>query len=194
MKTSISGLLVVDLQPAYARPSAGSSISSHLMRNTLAHIASLDDETPVTVLYVCEELSGDTLLDVHEFWREHGADDELIERLNWVEKPFGFLRGWMDNGIDEDDICAVLQELRKRGSWDSRDLPEDTLEKLSSDGFALSSPLFRDEAVDNLLANARRAGGHWETCGGGQNECLQEVELVFQSGGVPFERLHHLTY
>ena len=194
MKTSISGLLVVDLQPAYARPSAGSTISSHLMRNTLAHISALAEDTPVTVLYVCEELSGDTLLDVHDFWLEHGADEALLQRLNWVEKPYGFLRGWMDNGIDEDDICAVLQELRKRSCWDSRDLDDDTLERLSPDGFALDSPLFRDDAVDKLLADALRTGGAWETCGGGQGECLQEVELVLQSGGVPFERLHHLTY
>jgi hypothetical protein len=197
MTTSFSGVLVVDLQPAYARPSAGSSISPHLMRHTLAHIAALPGDAPVTVLYVCEELSGDSLQDVHDFWMRHGADEALIDRIDWVEKPYGFLRGWMDNGVDEDDICAVLQELRRPGPLGFARLARVPAGRAGARRPCPGRPLLlRDEAVDALMGAMRRTSGTgtWATCGGGAGECLQEVELVLQSGGVPFERLHHLTY
>lgn len=193
MQTQTPGLLVIDLQPAYARADNGCNhITPRLMCRVIEHIRSLPPDTPIHVLFVNEELSADTLPDVQSFWREHGADEALLERLSWHEKPYAFLRGWMDNGIDEDDIVSTLQGMRRLAAWDSRDLSPETLEQLCESGSQLIDPLLRDHDVESLLPAL--AGRDWTTCGGGRDECLLEVELVLRSADIRFERLDHLTY
>lgn len=192
MNNQTTGLLVVDLQPAYAKSSNYSSISAGLMQQVLAHIETMPDEAPVLALHVNEDLSGDTLADVQDFWLERGADDSVIDRIRWSEKSYAFLRGWMDNGIADEDIVATVREMRRQGVWDSRAVCGEELQQLSRRGDQLIDPLFRDEDVERLLTSMR--GRHWNTCGGGRDECLLEVELVLRSADLRFERLNHLTY
>ena len=188
----VQNLLVVDLQPAYAGASQGSTISTGLMRAVLAQIEAMPSSAKVAALYVNEELSGDTLDTVQEFWLEHGASDALLARVLWVEKSYSFLRGWMDNGVAPAEIEAVVRSLRSQGKWDSRDLPQQQLEALAPAGAELCDAVFRDEGVESLLA--QMLGQPWQTCGGARDECLLEVEIALNSAGVLFERLYHLTY
>jgi hypothetical protein len=192
MNIENAGLLVVDLQPAYSRTDYGSSISAKLMDAVIAHIRELPQDCPVLVLHVNEELSGDTLEDVHEFWLRHGADIELIERCTWAEKSYAFARGWMDNGVNEEEIVQTMAALRRQGRHDSRDMRRDELAELSDRGAELFDPLFLDYDVEALLPRMR--GQPWKTCGGGRDECLAEVELVLRSAKIVFERLDALTY
>lgn len=193
MQSKNPGLLVIDLQPAYARADqACNHITPWLMSRVIEHIRLLPADAPVNAMFVNEELSGDTLPDIQAFWLEHGADDALIERMDWSEKSYAFLRGWMDNGIDEDDIAATLREMRRRSVWDSRDFAPEELAHICPSGSELCDPLLRDQDVETLLQRLR--GTNWSTCGGGRDECLKEVELVLRSADIRFERLDHLTY
>ena len=193
MNIATPGLLVVDLQPAYSRSTGQNShISRNLMQSVLRHIAGLPADAPLLALYVNEELSGDTFEDVQAFWAERGASDELLERIQWTDKSYAFLRGWMDNGIDQDELCSVLRVLRARNVWDSRNLTIEDIEVHSEKGAELCDPLFRDHDVEAMLP--KLTGRDWATCGGARDECLLEVELVLQSADTVFERLHYLTY
>ncbi len=185
------GVLVIDLQPAYALSST-SSISRYLMRDVLAFLQAQPEDVRIVVVYVNEELSGDTQEDVRGFWAEHGASNELLERCDWVEKSYAFARGWMDNGVSHDDIVEVLRRMRSLRLTDSRDFEAGQLEALSAEGSALLDPLFLEPDLEQLLPRLRERS--WQTCGGGRDECLREVELVLQSANVSYERLDTLTY
>jgi hypothetical protein len=189
--TNTAGVLIVDLQPAYARHGA---LSAHLMHEVIKHLEATPKALPLLALFVNEELSGDTEDCVKMFWQEHGASDELLQRIHWAEKPYAFLRGWMDQGVTAEEIVCVLQHMHGRGVWDSRDLSIEELEPLCSTGASRDSPLFRDRDVEAVAQRMTRHDGCWNTCGGGRDECLAETELVLQACGVEFERLSHLTY
>lgn len=186
--TSTEGLLLVDLQPAYlGRGSCG------LMQRVFDHIASLPADTPLIAMYVHEELSGDFLEDVQDFWRRQGASDELVERIQWVEKDYAFLRGWMDNGVDDETIITVLQKMQCLRKTDSRDLEEPLLEELAPHR-PQYDPLIMSEYVFDAVRDMRGTASHWYTCGGGLEACLKEVELVLEAEKLDYSQLSHLTY
>lgn len=182
------GLLLVDLQPAYlGRGRSG------LMQRVFEHIDTLPAETPLMAMYVHEELSHNFLEDVQDFWRDQGASEELIDRIQWVEKDYAFLRGWMDNGVDDDTIVSVLRTMQDLRKSDSRDLSDDLLEELAP-GRPRYDPLIASEYVYDAVRAMRQTASRWFTCGGGLNECLKEVELVLDAQRVNYSQLAHLTY
>ena len=186
--TSNEGLLLVDLQPAYlGRDGCG------LMKRVFEHINSLPPDTPLIAMYVHEELSSDFLEDVQAFWLRHGASDELIERICWVEKDYAFLRGWMDNGIDDETIVTVLQRMQHLRKTDSRDLAKELLDELAPSR-PKYDPLIMSEYVFDAVRDMRHTAARWYTCGGGLDACLKEVELVLEAEKLDYSQLSHLTY
>lgn len=192
MTVEHKGVLVVDLQPAFAKYHQAGYASSKLVRDTITMLKALDQSVPVVVLYVDEELSGDTLGSIQEFWEDHGADEELVSRIRWVEKTYAFLRGWMDNEIPDEEIHATLKALREKQEWDSRLLDEDHLARIAPSGSKLCSPLFREYPLEELFPALR--GSPLLTCGGGKDACLREVELVLESFDIEYSRIPELIY
>lgn len=180
------GLLVVDVQPAYA-----SAIPRPLLARLLDRIRRYAAAAaPVTLFYNGPDVGGDELMDVHYFWLDAGMNDELLERVRWVEKDYGFFRGWMDAGIDDDEIVEALRlmQLRRAASSDAVDMRE--LEQVAPHGVRLVDslhwPWHLERAIQPLAA--------WATCGGGADECLREVELFLQAKGLRFRRQDDCTY
>lgn len=178
-------LLVVDIQPAYV------AAGTYLIREVLKEMRCVPDGEPILVVSVNEELSGDEPWSIRDFWEQHDMEPELFDRITFLEKPYAFLRGWMDNGVPEDEIVAVLKEMRSRRKTDSRDLPNEVIAELSERGAGLADPLILPDELEDERAYR---GPTWRICGGGYNECLREVELWLQSRDIQFERLEHLTY
>lgn len=179
-------LIVVDIQPGFQR-----AFTRHLVESVLEEMRSVPDDAPILVVSVNEELSGDASWDIRDFWEAQGMEPDLFDRVKFLEKPYAFFRGWMDNGVDEDEIVEVLKEMRRRGKCDSRDLPIEDIAELSSRGANLGDPLILPEELEDERAYRGHA---WRICGGGYHECLREVELWLTSRDIKFERLEHLTY
>lgn len=45
------------------------------------------DDRPIIVVSVNQELSGDDSSDIREFWESYGMEEELFERIAFIEKP-----------------------------------------------------------------------------------------------------------
>lgn len=179
-------LIVVDFQPAYQK-----AFTPRLVQAVLAEMRSVPEGEPILVVSVNEELSGDAPWDIRDFWEGHDMEPELFDRITFLEKPYAFFRGWMDNGVSEDEIIEVLKEMRRRGKTDSRNLPGSVIEELSPRGADLADALFLPGELENEPAYRQPT---WRICGGGYQECLREVELWLASRGIDFTRLEYLTY
>lgn len=179
-------LLIVDVQPAYK-----SAFRGGLVQDILEHIATVPDDTPVFIVSVCHELSGDTREDILGFWLDSGMDEAMFDRVTFIEKEYAFFRGWMDNGVPDEEIVATGKRLVELGIYDSRDLAESDLAMYApsaidlSDCMFLPTPLGLDSRYHNAL---------WHVCGGGDAECLKEVELWMDVVGIEHTRLDDLTY
>jgi hypothetical protein len=157
----------------------------------LDEMAKVPDGTPIIVVSVNEELSGDEPWGIRDFWENHGMEPELFDRITFLEKPYAFLRGWMDNGVPSDEIVATLKEMRKRGKNDSRCLPEDVIAELAPSAVDLSDAVFLPCEVEHERAYRLPS---WRICGGGYSECLRELEIWLESRDIDYDRLEHLTY
>lgn len=179
--------MVVDIQPCYVSY-MGNNILSATLEEILERLARYET---VWMLYNNEDLSGDLLCDIHDLWRDAGMSEEAIGQCHWVEKQYAFLRGWMDIGIDHDEIVVALKLLQRLKQMDSRDVPEDELARVSSAGSESCNPLFDSYELQQSGIGRLSAV---DICGGGRDECLLETEIWLTSRGVQFNRLDHLTY
>lgn len=179
-------LMVVDVQPGYA-----SAIMPWLPGAILKTMRQTEEGTPILVVSVNEELTGDTPASIEMFWRDQGMDDDLFSRVTFLEKDYAFFRGWMDNGVDDDEIVAAVQALRQHRVGDSRRLDSSVLEEIAPHGASLASPLYLPWELEQQRAYRQPA---WRLCGGGRDECLKEIELWLASMRIGFERLDHLVY
>lgn len=174
-----TALLVVDVQPAF---------NSHC-EFVASRVAQRINNTrkPTFIVWVGDDLSDDDENSVREYLRAHGARPGRLDRCVFVEKGYGFFRPWMDQAVDPEVIVSVGKEMiRARASSSAdldmvdvtacHDLPEDPIHL----------PYFES---DQLLQMS-----NFETCGGGNNECLAEIELWLEMNSKSFTRLDHLIY
>lgn len=177
-----TGLLVVDVQPAY------SDFCDHIARKVAQRIN--NTVKPVTIMWVGEDFTEDTEADVREYLRSHGARPGRLAEARFIEKDYGFFRGWMDNGVDTDHIVKVGADMLKRGRYSSEDIDLEMLFEGDVPDLpeldSLRSPSFDDRTLRSFTS--------FETCGGGARECLAEMELWLQMRGKPFTRLEALVY
>ncbi len=176
-----TGLLVVDVQPAY-HGSCG-----HIARSVAQRIN--NTRKPTVVMWVGNGLTSDDEEGVRDYLRAHGARPGQLGQCTFVEKDYAFFRGWMDNGVDRDDIIKVgAAMLNTPRAYSSEFL--DLEELLGADVDLPADPLHRPGFdADRLLALDQV-----ETCGGGSNECLAEIELWLEMNGKRYARLAHLVY
>jgi hypothetical protein len=174
-------LVIVDVQPTYA--AAIHFDVRELVEEAVKYQA-------VLWLYNGEVngLSEDELLG----WiREQLDDDELFSELwsvaEFYDKGYAWIRDWMDHGVSRDDIVRVLLAMRALGVNDARELPEDIKEDLPLDpeGWALYIPELAGDLKD------------WDgavVCGGGEEECLEEVRLIADAVGVQLHPWDEFVY
>lgn len=190
MNFEISGpIVVIDVQPGYndwCGPLAG-----QLMKALSAL------EGPVVAAFVGEGYPHDTCADVRAYWRKHGATQDLLSRTRFIEKTYGFFRGWMDMGVGDEHIVEVAKYLREQRLWSTQELDDALLGAVLPHldehemGRMLNSPI----SLPGELEGVRLLdGSKWTTCGGGRDECLKEFELWMQTRDVAYERADHLTY
>jgi hypothetical protein len=177
-----TGLLVVDVQPAYA---AGCDIIA-------AKVAQRINNTvkPVTIMWVGDGLTRDSEESVREYLREYGARPGRLAEAHFVEKGYAFFRGWMDQGVADDDIIKVGRNMLDNGLYCSDAVDFEALYGADVPDFPELDNLHHPQFDDTRL----RSLSSVETCGGGSNECLAEIELWLQMRHLPFKRLDSLVY
>lgn len=178
-----SGLVVVDVQPAYH------FCCAHIARDVARRIN--NTRKPVVIVWVGEGFTSDTEDDVRHYLHEAGARPSRLAACRYLEKDYGFFRGWMDYGVARETIVSVGTEMMRSGRHDSESLdlaaflgPEEVDRLPAFDH--LRRPCF-DNTTLRLLDSV-------ETCGGGENECLAEFELYLAMTGKPYTRLENLVY
>lgn len=175
-----TALLVVDVQPAY------DTYCGAIARQVAQRIN--NTRKPVVVMWVGEGVTTDTEDDVREYLRAHGARPGRLDQAKFVEKSYGFLRAAMDLGANREHIVAVTNALMATpGVHSSEDLD---IHALIGDAYWPDDSIY----LPSFDARCMQFISKFETCGGGNNECLAEVELWLEAQDKPFKRLDHLVY
>jgi hypothetical protein len=175
-------LLIVDVQPEYHFFCQGMALQLPLLLH-----GAMRARRRVLAMYVGGVLSRDREPDVRSYWRECGVTERQLARITFLEKDFGFFRGWIDSGVPEDVIVRTARSLRDRSCWSSSDLAPAELLALGADrGIDDDDPLLLPYELEQQAH--RFEGSAWTTCGGGIFQCLLETELWLRSREIEFER------
>ena len=181
--------IVVDVQPAY---SSAINFTPQLMQY-------LNKQKQILMLINSDEegFTEDSIQDVKEYWDENGFENWNSVKL--IDKGYGYLRSWMDQGISEKIIIKTIREMYSQGVIDSRELFEYTDNQAKSFSNFIGNE-FEDWMLDDGISVEwisvkilKSFSGSYIT-GGAKNECLKEVELLMSAFNIRSTRINNFIY
>ena len=111
-------IVAVDIQPAYSGMMDGAEDETFE-----AAIQFVNNSRAPCLMFVNAEqegLTSDTVADVQMYWEDSGFDPDNWHRVEIYDKGYGYLRGWMDIGIENKYIIQTIREMYKQRVYDSR--------------------------------------------------------------------------
>ncbi len=135
----------------------------------------------------------------YQWWlTAYGVKERVIDSATFYDKGYAFFRNCMDRGLDHDEIVGLVKLMYDKGVNDSRDLDEDFWEEYVAQ---FGSQDFR-EAVEKSedciyipeLMDFLNRYDDIIICGGGEHQCLKEVEIALEALGKKYKRLQEYIY
>ena len=180
-------LISVDIQPLYTK------WINFSIRKFCSFLEDYD-----SVLYLFngpETVDGDSKGDIIDWLLENGLDKEEVFKINFLDKGYGFFRGWMDQGLDNDTIENVFRYMLDNDVRDSRDIEEedigDLIERFPDlEDIDLDEPIHLPEFNLDVLNKYNRS----HLVGGQENDCLAEFIILLKSLDIKFKIINKFVY
>ncbi len=187
-------LVIVDVQPEYEQ---GFGFASHEFAESLNefHEAGIN----ILILYNGEDTLGMISESDYRDWLvENGC--EIAYDLRMYDKGYAFFRYCMDEGIEEEEIVALVKHMIANDVNDSRDQDERFWQDfVDANGHQHIRDLmeFSDDCINipdlmDVLQSSVRSGAY--LTGGGLQECFKEVEIAMQVLNKPYKVYTKYTY
>ncbi len=188
-------LISVDIQQAYQDYFGWQAHSfGEMINNSFQQLNSL------TFLFNGPDLGFPTE-DEYRWWliEDCGIEEEITASAYFFDKGYAFFRYCMDEGIDDDELVALIQYMIKHNINDSREIDEEMWHSFSQEsGYDDIRDLLEvaDDMINipELMEVLKNYGGKLMLTGGGINECLKEVELALMALDKPYNVLTQYTY
>lgn len=185
-------LLCVDIQPEYEK-------GIYFDLNDWAEMVN-QHQGRIIFLYNGYNTLGMINEDEYRNWLyELGIYEDIIYgNAIFYDKGYAFFRYCIDEGIDDEEIVNLVKMMVEYDVNDSRDLDsefwseyvsrygeQDIKELMEVSDDCINIPDLMDflRNLNNIII-----------CGGGENECLKEVEIALQALGKNYQRLDNYIY
>lgn len=180
-------VILVDFQPAYA-PVDGDDQWGYdaALENAIEYI---NKRRPQVLCFFNGMDVGiyDTEEEVYEHYLDYGLDENI--NIEFREKGYGFLRGWMDSDVPPGAIIRTIREMNRQRVNDSRDLFPDAEDyEYAMEQFL--GPDFRDAVISDPLYLPEVSIAELKTFsnallgGGGRHECLMEIRILMSAYNI----------
>lgn len=184
--------IVVDVQPAYDR----------WIRDKKSDIIQfVNKQTGPVLMFINADGTGmtdDTEEEVAYYWEENGFDPDNWDRVEVVDKGYGYFRSYMDEGINPAIIIRLIRALYQEKVYDTSDLSiHELLYIVGYEAFDEFGEQWFREAPFSInwtsVAQLKQFSGAY-IMGGSRNECLREVELLMNAFNIRYKRIDRLVY
>ena len=210
-------IIVVDVQPEYSGMNDGDE--SEIFPQIINFV---NKATGPVLMFVNAEdqgLSGDTVDGIKQYWNDtvcpeeerYTYDDETDDHIenancptiNWgrftvADKGYGYLRSWMDHGIEPAIIIATIREMYSQKVNDTRELQFPAFNRRTTTQSLIQGAI--EEMEDDPMSVGwasisllKKFNGAY-LVGGGREECLREVELLMNAFNIKYKRIDSLVY
>lgn len=210
-------IICVDVQPEYSGMNDGDE--NPLFTEIINFVVKSTGPVLMFVNAERDGVSGDTVQGIKQYWEDticpederYSYDDETDEytenpncpTINWsrfqiADKGYGYLRAWMDRGVEVSTIIATIREMYQQKVNDSRQLQFPPFNRRTTQQSLIMGAI--EEMGDDPLitewtsiAQLKRFSGAY-IVGGGREECLREVEILMSAFNVKYKRIDSLVY
>ena len=76
----------------------------------------------IIMVFNGEDLGMDSKQDVIDWLYDEGIEESILDNIFFVEKEYGFFRGWTDIGISDSLIIKTIKFLQKNNLYNTYDL------------------------------------------------------------------------
>jgi hypothetical protein len=206
-ESSNTNLLIIDVQPEYQSysnkilPGVRSMISKSIGRLVIVYndfgggdsatdvynyITGYDDEAD----YEYNEETGE--YEEAKPTPEQAVLQQKLQRAQFIQKEYGFLRGFMDAGVPDKVIIETLRAMYSQSIYDSQELD---ITKLSQQTQQVLNDTSKNISVQDFVPiKLLHQLQPFYMMGGGRHECLREIELICHTFNIRFKRIDSLVY
>lgn len=211
-ESSNTNLLIIDVQPEYAEGYAD---------EILPGVQKMIEQCNGKIVIVYNDFGGgDTAEQVAMYLAGYNSEEDMyyydeetgdmvekepnliqqkLHNADFVQKEFGFLRGWMDLGVSDAVIIEVMREMARRKVNDSRDIPfaEMSMQVKSDFNNLVGDGEWYDQGIylqDWVPIHMLKSLSPFYMMGGGRKQCLREIELVCNAFNIRYKRISSLIY
>lgn len=183
-----NSVILVDFQPTYARYNPNNY--DRALQNAMRYIN--EKQPQVTAYYNGEDVGCEESVEdiMWHFIEDGDLEEELADTINFKEKTYAFLRGWMDNGIDDRIIIKIIREMAMQRENDSRELD---LETLLGDDYEDSMDVDNIYIPDIAINELHELSGSL-IGGGGRDECLRELQILMSAFNIKAKMVEAWIY
>lgn len=182
-------IIVVDIQPAYSSMTSGGL-------NKLAHMINTNRNR--TLMFVNADETGMTedniQHDIIPWWEDWGLNEDA--NVEWFDKGYGYLRGAMDQGVDDADIIKIIREMYQQKIFDSRELFGGDEEQIIEFVGEYVADIITTDAISVEWVSISKLKEYNKCliCGGGKDECLKEVLLLMNAFNIKYKIMSEFVY
>jgi len=205
-------VIVVDVQPEYANYGNNAAVCHNIVTFVV------NQTGPVLFFANAENtgVSGDTIYDIKRYWEDEVyeysgeyddpyQDPNFKEPIDWsrftlVDKGYGYLRSWHDQGVDDTVIVNAIRLMYQAKVNDSRELfggeDSDTYEQGMRDLLGDDYLIGMGDTISvgwASVAQLKKFNGAY-LVGGGRNECLWEVKVLMNAFNIRYKMIDSLVY
>lgn len=182
-------VIVVDIQPAY-----GPTGCDRIIDDFVDFINRSNSK--ILYFYNGAEDSGlteDSQQDVVYYLLDNGLEEDKLDNIvKFKDKGYGFLRDWMDNGIDDSTIIRTLRYMYQHRINDSREIPEEVFTDITDNQIEDQESMII--YVPDISISELRSFNNSVIVGGGRSECLRELQLIMNSFNIKYKEIQELIY
>lgn len=178
-------VIVVDVQPSYKR----------YIGDVHRYMKYLNKAGPILALYNGPDMGMESKQDILEWWIDNGFDPDKESDITWEEKGYGFFRGWMDTGFDDETITKAVRYMLDTRKYDSRDVKAEDWAKIFDEG-TVQDIMDADDSIGlpHINLNILRRFSGASLIGGGCRECLAEVQILLDALKQSYHEEHRYIY
>jgi len=188
-------LMSVDIQPEYE------SFFNFSIFEFIGFISNNYKNNRMRLLYNGQDTMGMVSEEDYKWWLiENGLDENIVDEIEFYDKGYAFFRYCIDSSIEEEDIVKIVRYMIKNNINDSSEMDENDWR------YFLKYIKYKNRNVKELLQfsddlinipdvmDFLKGFNNIILFGGGQNECLKEIEIALKALKKPYKSYKPLIY
>ena len=188
--TEHSTLVSIDVQPEYVKA------CEYILEDYVNTLNTFQGN--ILYFFNGPELGFGEVSDMQEWLTSIGVDEDIAyNEISYRPKYYAFFRNWMDMGMDRDSLIKCIRYMESNGHNDSRDVPEEEWQNILGDDYTNYEDMIMGGDCINLPdidMQELKTMQPFYLCGGGREECLEEMCILLDSFSIQYHVIERLTY